>query len=132
MKPSLIDRATAPEPKTANANTTARLFDELVHSLTPGKATRVEPTGKETPRGLTASITRAAKRTGKTVRSWDVEGKVYTELVEAPPAPAADAASDDRQRSGVMRRAAPRAGVGFWRERCRGGRLLPLGRAGTR
>ena len=97
VKYSLIDRGKAPEPKTANANTTARLFDELVHSLTPGKAARVEPTGKETPRGLKASITRAAKRTGKTVRSWDVDGKVDTELVEAPPAPATDAASDDRR-----------------------------------
>ncbi len=27
---------------------------------------------------------RAAKRTGKRVRSWDVDGKVYAELVDAP------------------------------------------------
>ncbi len=81
MKFSLIDRSKAPEPKSATANKNVDIFNELVTSLVPGKAARVELTGKETPRGVKASITRAARRMGKPVRSWDVDGKVYAELV---------------------------------------------------
>ena len=84
MKFSLIDRNKAPEPKAKAAGKTGQ-FDEVVNSLVPGKAARIEPQGKETPRGIKASITRAAKRHGKTVRSWDVDGKVYAELVEEAP-----------------------------------------------
>ena len=84
MKYSLIDRGKAPDPKTATANKSAELYNELVASLVPGKAARVELSGKETPRGVKASITRAAKRAGRTVRSWDVDGKVYAELVDDP------------------------------------------------
>ena len=84
MKFSLIDRNRAPDPKT-KLTTNAGVFDELVNSLAPGKAARVEPTGKESPRGIKASITRAAKRNGRPVRSWDVDGKVYAELVEGQP-----------------------------------------------
>ena len=90
MKYAMIDRGKAPAPKAKPTSTTA-LFDELVASLAPGKAARVEPTGKETPRGLKASITRAAKRAGRTVRSWDVDGKVYAELVDDAPTPPAAA-----------------------------------------
>ena len=84
MKYSLIDRGKAPQPKAKPASAAA-LFDGLVASLVLGKAARVEPTGKGTPRGLKASITRAARRAGRTVRSWDADGKVYAELVEDRP-----------------------------------------------
>ena len=87
MKYSLIDRSKAPAPK-AKPAATAALFDELVNSLTPGMAARVELSSKETPRGVKASITRAAKRAGPRVRSWDVDGRVYAELVDDAPAPA--------------------------------------------
>lgn len=83
MKYRLVDRAKAPEPKRATTNKHVDQFNALVASLVPGKAARVEPTGKETPRGLKASITRAAKRLDRHVRTWDVEGKVYAELVGA-------------------------------------------------
>ena len=82
MKYSLIDRSKAPDPKTAGTNKNVDLFNELVTALMPGKAARVELSGKETPRGVKASISRAATRMGKKVRSWDVDGKVYAELVE--------------------------------------------------
>ena len=87
MKYSLIDRGKAPEPKAKPASAAA-LYDELVASLVPGKAVRVELSGKEMPRGVKASITRAAKRRGRRVRSWDVDGRVYAELVDDAPAPA--------------------------------------------
>ncbi len=82
VKFSLIDRSKAPDPKSASTNRNVDVFNELVTSLVPGKVARVELTGKETPRGVKASITRAGKRMGKTVRSWDVNGKVYAELVD--------------------------------------------------
>lgn len=81
MKFSLIDRSKAPDPKTGSTNKNVDIFNDLVTSLVPGKVARVELTGKETPRGVKASITRAGKRMGKNVRSWDVDGKVYAELV---------------------------------------------------
>ena len=82
MKYSLIDRNKAPDPKTAGTNKNVDVFNELVNALVPGKAARIELSGKETPRGVKASITRAATRMGKKVRSWDVDGKVYAEVVE--------------------------------------------------
>ena len=82
MKFSLIDRGKAPTPKTSTANKNAQLFDELVGALVRGKVARIDLSGKETPRGVKASITRAARRAGRGVRSWDVDGKVYAELVE--------------------------------------------------
>ena len=84
MKFSLIDRSKAPEPKTKAGGTTSQ-FDKVVNSLVPGKAARIEPQGKETPRGIKVSISRAAKRNGKRVRSWDADGKVYAELVDEAP-----------------------------------------------
>ncbi len=89
MKFSLIDRSKAPDPKSASTNKNADVFNELVTSLVPGKVARVELTGKETPRGVKASITRAGKRMSKTVRSWDVDGKVYAELVDGTEAESA-------------------------------------------
>ena len=82
MKYSLIDRSKAPDPRTAGPNKNVDVFNDLVNALVPGKAARIELSGKETPRGVKASITRAATRMGKKVRSWDVDGKVYAEVVE--------------------------------------------------
>ncbi len=82
MKYSLIDRSKAPDPKSAGPNKNVDLFNELVNALVPGKAARIELSGKETARGVKASITRAGTRMGRKVRSWDVDGKVYAELVE--------------------------------------------------
>ena len=84
VKFTMIDQSKAPRPKAKPTGATAQ-FDELVNALVPGKVARIEASGKESPRGIKASITRAAKRTGKRVHSWDVDGKVYAALIEGEP-----------------------------------------------
>ncbi len=82
MKFQLIDRSKAPDPLGPSANKNMQLANELVNSLAPGKAARIELSGKETVRGAKASVTRAAKRVGKRVRLWDNNGVVYAELMD--------------------------------------------------
>ncbi len=72
------DKAPAKPPKTLSRM--ARETHALVASLTSGKVARVEASDGESLRGIKASITRAAKRMDKNVRTWDHEGKVYAEL----------------------------------------------------
>ena len=103
MNYSLIDWGKAPEPKARPASSSARMSVDLVNSLTPDNPAPEELFGKETPRGVKVSITRAAKRTAKTVRSRDIDGTVYAELVKEPPAPPPHAGGDDtRPRSQIV------------------------------
>lgn len=81
MKYQLIARSKAPDPNTSPMTKNMRLANELVNSLAPGKAAKIELSGKETIRGAKASVTRAAKRYGKRVRLWDNNGVVYAELI---------------------------------------------------
>lgn len=78
----MIDRSKAPDPLGPSTNKNMQLANELVNSLAPGRAARIELSGKETVRGAKASVTRAAKRTGKRVRLWDNNGIVYAELMD--------------------------------------------------
>ena len=93
MKYQMIDRSKAPDPLGPSANKNMQLANELVNSLAPGKAARIELTGKETVRGAKASVTRAAKRIGKRVRLWDNNGVVYAELMNGGAVAADDAES---------------------------------------
>ena len=80
MKYSLIDRSKAPNPQARTTNKRTQLTNEIVGSLVPGKVAKVELTGNETIRGTKAAITRAAKRLGRNIRTWDSNGVVYAEL----------------------------------------------------
>ncbi len=83
MKYTLIDREKAPrEVLLATTSERRRLSEDVVVSLTPGKVAEIKLGPDDTPRGVKASLTRAAKRHDREVRSWDVKGIVYAELVE--------------------------------------------------
>jgi len=83
MKYTLIDREKAPTQDTKTAPTERRRqTEQIVSALAPGKAAKIDLGPKDTARGVKASLTRAAKRQNRPVRSWDINGVVYAELVE--------------------------------------------------
>jgi len=93
MKYTLIDREKAPHREGASVPSERRQQSErVVAALIPAKVAKIELGPKDTPRGVKASLTRAAKRQGKIVRSWDVNGVVYAELTESGGSSAGDGA----------------------------------------
>lgn len=83
MKYTLIDRAKAPDANTTTApSERRRQSEQIVSALVPGKAAKIDLGPKDTARGVKASLTRAAKRQNRFVRSWDINGVVYAELDE--------------------------------------------------
>ena len=80
MRYTMIDADKAPAKPPKTLSRMARETHAIVASLTPGKVARIEPSDGETVRGVKASVTRAAKRMNKTVRTWDHDGLVYAEL----------------------------------------------------
>jgi len=80
MKYTLIDREKAPEESLQTTSERRRQSEQIVSALVPGKAAKIELGPKDTARGVKASLTRAAKRQNRQVRSWDINGVVYAEL----------------------------------------------------
>ena len=80
MKYTLIDADKAPAKPPKTLSRMAKETHGLVGALVSGKVARVEPSEGESVRGLKESITRAAKRMDKNVRTWDHDGVVYAEL----------------------------------------------------
>lgn len=83
MKYTLIDREKAPsqDPESPPSER-RRQSEQIVSALVSGKAAKIDLGPKDTPRGVKASLTRAAKRQNRSVRSWDINGVVYAELVQ--------------------------------------------------
>jgi len=80
MKFTLIDREKAPTESIQTTSERRRQSEQIVSALVPGKAAKIELGPKDTARGVKASLTRAAKRQNRQVRSWDINGVVYAEL----------------------------------------------------
>lgn len=80
MKYTLIDREKAPAESLQTTTERRRQSEQIVAALVPGKAAKIELGPKDTARGVKASLTRAAKRQNRQVRSWDINGVVYAEL----------------------------------------------------
>ena len=80
MKYTLIDREKAPTESIQTTSERRRQSEQIVSALVPGKAAKIELGPKDTARGVKASLTRAAKRQSRQVRSWDINGVVYAEL----------------------------------------------------
>jgi len=80
MKYTLIDREKAPTESLQTTSERRRQSEQIVSALVPGKAAKIELGPKDTARGVKASLTRAAKRQNRQVRSWDINGVVYAEL----------------------------------------------------
>lgn len=82
MRYTMIDARSAPPKPGGPMNKRAALVQSIVSDLVPGRVARVELDGTETTRGTKASISRAAKKLGRTVHVWDKDGTVYAELAE--------------------------------------------------
>jgi hypothetical protein len=80
MKYTLIDREKAPTESIQTTSERRRQSEQIVSALVPGKAAKIKLGPKDTARGVKASLTRAAKRQNRQVRSWDINGVVYAEL----------------------------------------------------
>ncbi len=76
-----MPREKAPNPirQTGRLKARMREYEEHVTSIRKGEAGKLEPEGGETARGLALRISRAAKRTGVSIRTWVVNGAVYFE-----------------------------------------------------
>ena len=85
MKYELIEASAAP-PKPASAqNKRQAIVQSIVTDLVPGKAARIQLEGNEAARGVKASLTRMARRMGKSINVWDADGAVYAEVAEDRP-----------------------------------------------
>lgn len=80
MRVKMIESAEAPRSgKPVNKGMTE--VTELVLSLEPGKVAMITPEKDQNIRGLKSRFTRAGNREGRKVSVWDVDGRVYVELV---------------------------------------------------
>ena len=79
---ALISKKSAPPPPPAPSSLAKRMaeFDGYVKALRAGQVGRLKPAERETTRGLTMRIGRAATRLGKSVNTWTVDGVVYLQL----------------------------------------------------
>ena len=80
MRATLIDASEAPPRPGGPSSKRTTLVTNIIASLVPGKVAKVELENGETARGAKASLTRAAKKLGKTVSVWDSESVVYAQL----------------------------------------------------
>lgn len=82
MKMSLIDAEQAPPRPGGPYSKRTTQVHNMVASLVAGKVAKIELEGNETARGAKASVTRAAKKLGRSVAVWDSEGAVYAQLAD--------------------------------------------------
>lgn len=78
---SKMAREKAPNPirQTGRLKARMREYEDHVASVKKGEAGRLEPEAGETARGIALRISRAAKRSGVSIRTWVVDGSVYFE-----------------------------------------------------
>lgn len=76
---SVIKESEAPRPVRQPRSLAARMrqYEQFVQEVAPGKVGKLSPSGGESVRALTLRISRAAKRTGRSVQTWVAEGEVY-------------------------------------------------------
>jgi hypothetical protein len=85
VKYELIDASAAPPKPASPQNKRQQMVQSIILDLVPGKVARVQLEGKEAPRGVKTSLTRAAKKMGKSINVWDAQGAVYAEIAEDRP-----------------------------------------------
>ncbi len=80
MRYEIIDANQAPpRPKTPPSKRT-ELINRIIGDLEVGKVARIELENGETVRGTKTSLSRAAKKLGVAVSSWQSDDTVYLEL----------------------------------------------------
>ncbi len=76
---STIKASEAPRPAKTSGPLKARMleYETYVLSLASGEVGALVAEGDETPRSISARVSRAGGRTGEAVETWIVDGTVY-------------------------------------------------------
>jgi hypothetical protein len=76
---SVIKDTEAPRPARQTGRLAARMreYEKYVEQVPQGKAGKLVPAPGETPRSIAMRVSRAARRIGKNVNTWVVDGTVY-------------------------------------------------------
>lgn len=79
---SVVRESEAPRPtrQTGRLATRMREYEKYIDSVGSGKVGKLVPSKGESARGVALRISRAGKRTGKSVNTWVVDGTVYFSL----------------------------------------------------
>ena len=80
---SLVKESDAPRPARQTGRLAARMreYEKYVDSVTNGKVGKLTPSKGESPRGVALRVSRAGKRSGKSINTWVVDGLVYFSVV---------------------------------------------------
>ena len=80
---SLVKESDAPRPARQTGRLAARMreYEKYVDSVTSGKVGKLTPSKGESPRGVALRVSRAGKRSGKSVNTWVVDGMVYFSVI---------------------------------------------------
>ena len=71
-------------PRPARGSPLARRMQEYegyVRSTRPGQVGKLSPGAAESPRGVSMKVSRAARRLGKPIETWTLDGVVYFRTV---------------------------------------------------
>lgn len=76
---SVIKDSEAPRPARQTGRLAARMreYEKYVEQVTQGKVGKLVPSPEETPRAIAMRVSRAARRIGKNVNTWVVDGTVF-------------------------------------------------------
>ena len=80
MNYTMIDRQEAPARAPERPRRRIEGMEDLVASLVPGQAARIQLAEDEKPRPVIEQVYRTATRAGKLVEVWEVGGVLYVEL----------------------------------------------------
>ncbi|MGE5596507.1 MAG: hypothetical protein ACM3S1_10800 [Hyphomicrobiales bacterium] len=80
---TVIKETEAPRPARQTGRLAARMreYEKYLDSVSPGKAGKLVPAKGESPRGVALRVSRAAKRSNRTVNTWVSDGIVYFTVV---------------------------------------------------
>jgi hypothetical protein len=80
---SVVSEREAPKPTRQTGRLAARMreYEQYVSSVKTGQVGKLAPAKNESPRGIALRISRAGKRSGKSVDTWVVDGSVYFKVV---------------------------------------------------
>ncbi|MEP7215206.1 MAG: hypothetical protein ABI782_03080 [Anaerolineaceae bacterium] len=76
---TVIKESDAPRPSRQTGRLASRMreYEKYVEGVPPGKVGKLTPSQGETARGLSLRISRAARRTNRSINTWMLDNVVY-------------------------------------------------------
>lgn len=76
---TVIKESDAPRPSRQSGRLASRMreYEKYVEGVPPGKVGKLTPSRGETARGLSLRISRAARRTNRSINTWMLDDVVY-------------------------------------------------------